>query len=49
MLGLAFYLADSDVPLLRQGKLLVGFGLGAAATGAGLVRMAIPRAFRDLF
>jgi hypothetical protein len=49
MLALALYLANSDVPLLRQGRLLAAFVLGVAATGAGLVRLAKPRAFRDLF
>jgi hypothetical protein len=48
-LGLAFYLTNGDVPLLRNGRLLAGFGLGAAATVAGLIRLANPRAFRDWF
>jgi hypothetical protein len=49
ILAVAFYLAGGDVPLLRRGRLLAAFGLGIVATGAGLVRLANPRAFRDLF
>ncbi|MFM2280219.1 MAG: hypothetical protein RLZZ444_2450 [Pseudomonadota bacterium] len=38
MLALAFYLADSDVPPLRQGRLGLSFLLGGASFGWGLFR-----------
>jgi hypothetical protein len=38
MLMLAFYLAQTDVPVLRQGKLLLGFLIGGGCLAWGLFR-----------
>lgn len=38
MLGMALYLASDHVPLLRQGRLLLGFVIGAACLGWGAFR-----------
>ena len=49
MFALSFYLASDHVPLLRQTRLMIGFGIGAAATVAGTVRCFNPHALRDWF
>lgn len=38
LLALAFFLAEGDVPLLRQGRLVMAFVLGGASLGWGLFR-----------
>lgn len=38
MLALALYLAQGDVPLLRQGRLILAFLFGGASLGWGLFR-----------
>lgn len=38
MLALAFYLAEGDVPLLRQGRLMMAFLVGGASFGWGVFR-----------
>jgi hypothetical protein len=38
MLCLALYLASGDVPLLRQGRLLLAFAIGGASLAWGLFR-----------
>ena len=39
MLALAFYLAQDDVPLLRQGRLILAFLFGGVSLGWGLFRL----------
>lgn len=38
MLALAFYLAQGEVPLLRQGRLILAFLIGGASLGWGVFR-----------
>lgn len=38
LLALVFYLSQGDVPLLRQGRIVLGFLLGGASLGWGLFR-----------
>lgn len=47
MLTLSFYLASADVPLLRQGRLLLCFSIGALASAIGLIKVTNPSAFKD--
>ena len=39
MLCIAFYLAQGDIPLLRQGRLLIAFAIGGASFTWGLFRL----------
>lgn len=39
MLALAFYLAEGDVPLLRQGRLILTFLIGGASLCWGCLRL----------
>ncbi|MDQ3077961.1 MAG: hypothetical protein M3Q83_03860 [Pseudomonadota bacterium] len=44
MLALAFFLAQGDIPLLRQGRLILAFLFGGASLGWGVFRFFNPDA-----
>lgn len=48
ILGFCYYLAKDGVPVLRQGKLLLGIGLGSVFAIAGFVRLIDPEALKDI-